>query len=261
MKFKIILILLICLFSIINIISLVSAAEKPVTQAIPLVRDPDLSETVNQIFTGPQFTPSIQLLLALAGLSLIPFFIISVTSFLRLVVVFSLVRTAMGTQQVPPNTVIIGLSFFMTIFIMSPVWQRIETEAIKPLQKGQITQAQAFAKGLEPIREFMFRQTRQADLALFANFARLPKTEELSDIPTIVLIPAFIISELKTGFQIGFIIFLPFLIIDMVVANVLLSLGMFMLSPVMVSLPFKILLFVLADGWNLITRGLMSSFY
>ena len=237
------------------------AAARALPAVQPVVRDPNLNIDLNHLFSGPQFTTSVQLLLALAGISLIPFFLISVTSFLRLVVVFSMVRTALGTQQVPPNAVIIGLSFFMTIFIMSPVWEKIDTAAVRPYQRGQISQAQAFQKGLEPLREFMFKQTRQADLALFVNFSRIPRADKLVDIPTVVLIQAYIISELKTGFQIGFVIFLPFLIIDMVVANVLLSLGMFMLSPVMVSLPFKILLFVLADGWHLITRGLMASFY
>lgn len=235
------------------------AAGPPAAQ--PLVRDPNINVNLNQILGSPQFSPSIQLLIALAAISLVPFFLISVTSFIRLIIVFSMVRTALGTQQVPPNPVIIGLSFFMTIFIMSPVWEKINNQAVIPYQKGQITQAQAFQTGFEPLREFMFKQTRQQDLALFVNFAKLPKAENLSDIPTVVLIPAFMISELKTSFQIGFVIFLPFLIIDLVVANVLLSLGMFMLSPVMVSLPFKILLFVLVDGWHLITRGLMTSFF
>lgn len=230
-------------------------------EAVPLVRDPNININLNQILGAPQFSQSIQLLIALASITLIPFFLISVTSFIRIVIVFSMVRTALGTQQVPPNPVIIGLAFFMTIFIMSPVWEKIDRSAVQPFQKGKITQAEAFKLGLEPIKEFMFKQTRQNDLALFVNFARLPKADELSDIPTVVLIPAFMISELKTAFQIGFVIFLPFIIIDLVVANVLLSLGMFMLSPVMVSLPFKILLFVLVDGWNLITRGLLTSFF
>jgi len=174
--------------------------------------------------------------------------------------VLGMIRMAVGTQQTPPNAVIIGLSVFMTIFIMTPVWQEINTKAIVPYNQKKISQAKAFELGAEPLRKFMFRQTREPDLRLFIQFSRIKPPTKFEEVPTYVLIPAFIISELKTAFQIGFLIFIPFIVIDLVVANILLSLGMFMLSPVMVSLPFKILLFVLSDGWNLICRGLMMSF-
>jgi len=221
-----------------------------------------LSPTINfkDIMASPQFTNSIQLLLSLSLISLIPFFLMSVTSFLRIIIVFALLRTAIGTQQVPPNTVLIGLALFMTVFVMSPVWQDVNKNAFTPYNEGKISQAKAFEVGMKPLSEFMLRQTREKDLALFVQFSKIPPPKTAADVPYYVLIPAFMISELKTAFQIGFLLFIPFIIIDLVVANILLSLGMFMLSPVMVSLPFKILLFVLVDGWNLITRGLLMSF-
>ncbi|MFA5098323.1 MAG: flagellar type III secretion system pore protein FliP [Candidatus Margulisiibacteriota bacterium] len=212
------------------------------------------------VFAPEQFSNSVQLLITLSLITLVPFFLISVTSFLRIIIVLGLARTAIGTQQVPPNSVIIGLSLFMTAFIMTPVWNEINTKAVIPYNQGRISQVKAFETGMQPLRKFMFKQTREADLSLFIQFSRIARPKTFDDVPTYVLIPAFMISELKTAFQIGFLLFIPFIMIDLVVANVLLSLGMFMLSPVMVSLPFKILLFVLADGWNLITRGLMMSF-
>lgn len=215
---------------------------------------------VRDIMASPQFSNSVQLILALALISLVPFFLISVTSFLRIIIVFALLRTAVGTQQVPPNTVLVGLALFMTVFIMSPVWQEVNRTAIIPYNEGKISQIKAFEIGMKPLAMFMLRQTREKDLALFVQFAKIPAPKSAEEVPIYVLIPSFMISELKTAFQIGFLLFVPFIIIDLVVANILLSLGMFMLSPVMVSLPFKILLFVLVDGWNLITRGLLMSF-
>lgn len=212
------------------------------------------------ILASPQFSNSIQLIISLAAVSLVPFFLISVTSFLRIIIVFALVRTAIGTQQVPPNTVMVGLALFMTVFIMAPVWTEVNETAVIPYNAKKISQAQAIETGLKPLHKFMIKQTREKDLALFVQFARIKVPKTADEIPIYVLIPSFMISELKTAFQIGFILFIPFIIIDLTVANILLSLGMFMLSPVMVSLPFKILLFVLVDGWNLICRGLLMSF-
>jgi len=212
------------------------------------------------LMASPQFSNSIQMILSLSLISLIPFFLISVTSFLRIIIVFSLVRTAIGTQQVPPGSVIVGLAFFMTVFIMNPVWQEINTNAVEPYNAGKISQEQAFERGLKPLQTFMIKQTREKDLALFVQFSKIPKPKSVEEVPIYVLIPSFMISELKTAFQIGFLLFIPFIVIDLTVANILLSLGMFMLSPVMVSLPFKVLLFVLVDGWNLISRGLLMSF-
>lgn len=217
----------------------------------------DIDSLTNPI----QFSTSIQLLLTLTVISFIPFFLMTVTSFLRIVIVLGMVRTAVGTQQTPPSPVIISLALFMTIFIMSPVWKEIDRVAIRPLNQGKINQQQAFERGIEPLRQFMFKQTREKDLGLFIEFAQIKNIKSRKNIPTYVLIPAFSISELKTAFQIAFLLFLPFVVIDLVVSNILLSLGMFMLSPVIVSLPFKILLFVLADGWYLICKGLMESFF
>ncbi len=222
----------------------------------PLAARIDLRE----IMASPQFSNSIQLILSLALISLIPFFLISVTSFLRIIIVFSLVRTAVGTQQVPPSTVIVGLALFMTVFIMSPVWEEVNETAINPYNQGKISQIAAFERGMKPVQKFMLKQTREKDLALFVQFSHIAPPKSADEVPIYVLIPSFMISELKTAFQIGFLLFIPFIMIDLTVANILLSLGMFMLSPVMVSLPFKVLLFVLVDGWNLISRGLLMSF-
>jgi flagellar biosynthetic protein FliP len=215
---------------------------------------------INQIMASPQFSSSVQMILSIALISLVPFFLISVTSFLRIIIVFALLRTALGTQQVPPNAVLTGIALFMTVFIMTPVWKEVNDTAVVPYQKGKLTEVKAFEVGMKPITQFMLRQTRENDLALFVQFAKIKPPTRAEEVPTYVVIPSFMISELKTAFQIGFLLFIPFIIIDLVVANILLSLGMFMLSPVMVSLPFKILLFVLVDGWNLITRGLLMSF-
>lgn len=215
---------------------------------------------INSLIASPQFSNSIQLMIALSLITLIPFFLMSVTAFLRIIIVFSLLRTAIGTQQVPPSSVLVGLAIFMTVFVMSPVWQEVNKNAITPYNQGKISQTKAFEIGMKPVSQFMLRQTREKDLALFVQFSKIPPPKSPSDIPVYVLIPSFMISELKTAFQIGFLLFVPFIIIDLVVANILLSLGMFMLSPVMISLPFKILLFVLVDGWNLLTRGLLMSF-
>jgi flagellar biosynthetic protein FliP len=225
-------------------------------QVTPLAAQIDIRD----IMATPQFSNSVQLILALSLISLVPFFLISATSFLRIIIVFALARTAIGTQQVPPTMVIVGLALFMTIFIMSPVWQEVNNTAITPYNQGKISQARAFEIGMKPLQKFMIRQTRENDLALFVQFSQIETPKTVDDVPIYVLIPSFMISELKTAFQIGFLLFVPFIIIDLTVANVLLSLGMFMLSPVMVSLPFKVLLFVLVDGWNLISRGLLMSF-
>ncbi|MDP2799790.1 MAG: flagellar type III secretion system pore protein FliP, partial [Deltaproteobacteria bacterium] len=202
----------------------------------------------------------LQILLLLTVFSLAPAILLMMTSFTRLAVVFSFLRHAVGTQQTPPNQIIIGLSIFLTFFIMAPVWQTVHEQALKPYLAEEITQAEALDQALVPIRNFMFKHTREKDLSLFVNIAKMERPQNKEDVPTTVLIPAFMISELKTAFQIGFILYIPFLVIDMVVASVLLSMGMMMLPPVMVSLPFKLLLFVLVDGWYLIVGSLVKSF-
>jgi len=202
----------------------------------------------------------IEILLIFTILSVAPAILLMTTCFTRLVIAFSFLRSAMGTQQMPPTQVLIGLALFLTLFIMSPVLKQINEQAVKPYMSEEVNLEQAFKAGLQPLRGFMFKQTREKDLALFLSMAKLEKPANKEEVPSSILIPAFMISELKTAFQIGFILFLPFLVIDMVVASVLLSMGMMMLPPVMVSLPFKLLLFVLVDGWHLIVGSLVQSF-
>jgi len=204
---------------------------------------------------------AIQILLLLTVISLAPAILVTLTSFTRIIVVFSLLRRSMGTMQMPPNQVLIGLALFLTLFSMAPVFNQINNQALKPFLAKEINQKEAYEKGIQPLRDFMLSQTREKDLALFVHFAKIERPKGPSDLPTYVIIPAFIISELKTAFQMGFLIYLPFLIIDMVVASVLLSMGMLMLPPIMISLPFKILLFVMVDGWNLVIRSLIMSFH
>ncbi|MDA0189387.1 MAG: flagellar type III secretion system pore protein FliP [Proteobacteria bacterium] len=206
------------------------------------------------------WTLTIQTLLTLTALTFIPAALLMMTSFTRIIIVLSLLRHALGTQTSPPNQVLVGLALFLTFFIMSPVLDRIHAEAYQPLSEDRITFVQAIERGTVPLRAFMLRQTRETDIGLFARLARVQKMESPDDIPMRVLIPAFVTSELKTAFQIGFVVFIPFLIIDMVVASVLMSMGMMMMSPVMVSLPFKLMLFVLVDGWHLILGSLVQSF-
>ncbi|HIJ80615.1 MAG TPA: flagellar type III secretion system pore protein FliP [Desulfuromonadales bacterium] len=203
---------------------------------------------------------TIQIFLLLTILSLAPGLLIMTTSFTRISVVLSFLRTAMGTQAAPSNQVILSLSMFLTFFIMTPVWQQINTEAYQPWKAQQISQEQAMDRAVKPLRKFMLAQTREKDLALFVSLSKLQRPKNAEDIPTLTIIPAFMISELRTAFQIGFLIYIPFIVVDMVVASVLMSMGMMMLPPVMISLPFKILLFVLVDGWGLVIGSLVKSF-
>ncbi|MBD9533817.1 flagellar type III secretion system pore protein FliP [Comamonas sp. CMM01] len=209
---------------------------------------------------GTNFSVPIQTLLFFTALSFLPAILLMMTGFTRIVIVLSLLRQALGTQSSPPNQVIIGLSLFLTLFVMGPTLDRVYEDAYKPYSSGAITFEAAVGKAELPMRDFMQRQTRQSDYALFARLAKLPADTKIEDAPFRVVVPSFVISELKTAFQIGFMIFIPFLIIDMVVSSILMSLGMMMLSPVLVALPFKIMLFVLADGWNLLIGSLASSF-
>ncbi|HNF91089.1 MAG TPA: flagellar type III secretion system pore protein FliP [Accumulibacter sp.] len=202
----------------------------------------------------------IQTLITLTALTFIPAAVLMMTGFTRIIIVLSLLRHALGTQTSPPNQVLVGLSLFLTFFVMAPVLDRIYSEAYLPLSENRITFPQAIDRAAVPLKGFMLKQTREADIGLFARLARIEKIEKPEDTPMRVLIPAFVTSELKTAFQIGFIIFIPFLVIDMVVASVLMSMGMMMMSPVMVSLPMKLMLFVLVDGWHLIVGSLVQSF-
>ena len=205
-------------------------------------------------------TVVLQIFLLMTVLSLAPAILIMLTSFTRIVIVLSLLRRALGTNQMPPNQVMVGLALFLTFFIMAPVWQQVNQDALQPYLDKKIDHQQAFANASKPLKEFMMKQTREKDLALFVDIAEVGRPRTVEDIPTKVLIPSFIISEVKTAFQIGLLLYVPFLIIDMVVASVLLSMGMMMLPPIMISLPFKLMLFVLADGWYLLVGSLVKSF-
>ncbi len=221
---------------------------------------PTLTLGVEQADSPEKVSTLLQVLLLLTVLSLAPAIVVMMTSFTRFAIVLSLVRHALGTQQMPPNQIIVGLALLLTFFLMTPVFNQINNEALQPYLAEEISQQDALDKALNPIRAFMLKQTRKKDLGLFIDIANLDKPNSYDEIPTIVVLSAFVISELKTAFQIGFVIYIPFLVIDMVVASVLLSMGMMMLPPFMVSLPFKLMLFVLIDGWNILIGSMIKSF-
>ncbi|WP_442886020.1 flagellar type III secretion system pore protein FliP [Desulfotomaculum sp. 1211_IL3151] len=228
--------------------------------AEPLIPIPNINLNVETATEPQQVVDSVKLLIFLTLLSMVPAFLMMLTSFTRIIVVLSFLRTALGTQQTPPNQVLIGLALFLTIFIMQPVYQDINKDAIQPYLANQLTYEQATDQAAKPLRDFMVRQTREKDLGLFLNIAKMDKPQNVDQVPMSVLVPSFVISELKTAFQIGFVLFVPFLVIDMVVASTLMSMGMFMLPPVMVALPFKLLLFVMVDGWYLVIKSLVETF-
>ena len=210
---------------------------------------------------GQTYTLSLQILLAMTALTLLPAALMMLTSFTRIIIVLGLLRQALGTAQTPSNQILLGLSLFLTLFVMSPVLDRIHDQALQPWMNEQIDSTEALSRAEVPLREFMLRQTRQADLRLFSEMSGVSEQVALPEVPFRVLVPAFVTSELKTAFQFGFVVFIPFLIIDLVVASVLMSMGMMMLSPVIISFPFKLMLFVLADGWNLIIGSLAGSYF
>jgi len=215
---------------------------------------------VGQGAGGTSYSVPIQTLLFFTALSFLPAVLLLMTGFTRIVIVLSLLRQAIGTQAAPPNQVVVGLSLFLTFFVMGPTIDKVYTEAYQPYSENKIAFDEALKRGEMPMRQFMLKQTRQADVMLFAKLAKIDPSVKSADVPFKVLVPAFVTSELKSAFQIGFLIFIPFLVIDMIVASVLMSLGMMMLSPVLVALPFKLMLFVLADGWNLLLGSLAASF-
>lgn len=252
---RVVLAVLISLF----LISILNAQTKPNENlSFPI---PKITVEVGKADKSGDVAVTLQILFLMTILSLAPAIVILTTSFTRIIVVFHFLKQALGVQQMPPSQVLVGLALFLTFFIMSPVWEKINTDAIQPYLKNEITQAQAYERAVKPLREFMFKQVREDDLALFVSMANLPKPNNRDEIPTYVLIPAFAISELKIAFQIGFLIYIPFLMIDLIVASVLMSMGMIMLPPVMISMPFKILLFILIDGWHLVVQSLIQSFH
>jgi flagellar biosynthetic protein FliP len=244
------------LFSIIIIALVLSIYGHATAQGIPKI-----SLELEESQEPEDLSIALQILLILTVLSLAPAIIILLTSFVRLIIVFSFLRQAVGTHQMPPNQLLIGLALILTAFIMAPAIEQINKDAIQPYLAGDINQTQAYEAGIEPLRDFMLRQTREKDLALFVSMANIPQPESPNDLPTHLIIPGFVISEMRIAFQIGFLLYIPFLVIDMVVASVLMSMGMLMLPPIMVSLPFKILLFVLVDGWYLIVKSVVMGFH
>jgi flagellar biosynthesis protein FliP len=221
---------------------------------------PSLSVNLGELAQPSGMSTVVKVALVMTVLAILPSVLILFTSFVRLIIVFHFLRQALSTQTVPPNQVLAGLALMLTFFIMSPVGQRVYDEAVVPYQSGQVAGEQALRQGLAPVKDWMLRNTRESDLLLFAGLAKIPRPATRADVPLRVVMPAFLISELKTGFQIGFLLFLPFLVIDLVVSSVLLSMGMMMLPPVMISFPFKILLFVMVDGWHLLVGSLVQSF-
>lgn len=223
---------------------------------------PDLADFVGSVGAKPaELSSAMRIMILLTALSLIPALMIATTAFLRIVIVLSMLRHAMGMQDTPPNAALLSIALFLTLFTMQPVWQTVEQKAWQPWQKHQISGDAAVRAGLVPVRDFMVRQTRENDLALMVEISGSKQPETIDDIGLMQLIPAFMLSELRTAFQIGFMIFLPFLLVDIIVASVLTSLGMMMVPPVMISLPLKVLMFILIDGWNLVTRSLVGSFH
>ncbi|WP_433943320.1 flagellar type III secretion system pore protein FliP [Paenibacillus sp. SN-8-1] len=221
---------------------------------------PNISVQVGDSDGSKPSTSSLSILLLITILSVAPAILVLMTSFTRIVIVLGFVRSALGTQQMPPNQVLVGLALFLTLFVMSPTLSQINDVALQPYLKGEITQTAALEKAAVPMKKFMYSHTRNKDLQLFMSYTKTEKPKSYEDLPITVLVPAYAISELKTAFQMGFMIFIPFLIIDMVVASTLMAMGMMMLPPVMISLPFKILLFVLVDGWYLVVKSLLVSF-
>ncbi len=221
---------------------------------------PKIGINVGTAESGEDVSVTLQLLLLMTILSLAPSILIMTTSYLRMIIVFHFLKSALGTQQMPPSQLLAGIALFITFFVMAPTWNKVNDEALKPLMDGKVTVDSAYNKGIEPIREFMFRNVRDEDLELFIGLASIERPDSRDDLPTYIVIPAFALSELRAGFIIGFFLFIPFLMVDMIISSILMSMGMMMLPPMLVSLPFKILLFILVDGWNLIVGSLVRSF-
>jgi flagellar biosynthetic protein FliP len=237
------------------------AQSAPAAPSAPTVPIPEVNIGVGQAKSPEQVVGALQILLLLTVLALAPTLLVLMTSFTRIIVVLSFVRTAMGTQQVPPNQVLVGLALLLTFFVMNPVIRDVNTNAVQPYLHHKISQSVALDRAMKPLRAFMFKQTREKDIQLFYSISKEPRPREQKDVPTYLLVPAFVLSELKTAFQIGFAIYIPFIVIDMVIASILLSMGMMMIPPVIISLPFKILIFILVDGWDLTVSALFQSFH
>ena len=246
------------MYRVLPLVLLLVSAQLPVYAEGSII--PGLDINIGTSNDPADTSVTLQILLLITLLSIAPAILVLMTSFTRIVIVLSFVRTSLATQQMPPNQVLIGLALFLTLFIMGPTFSAVNETALQPYLNGQISQQEAFTKASEPMKEFMGKYTREKDLKLFLEYLKIDRPKSIQDIPLTALVPAYVISELKTAFQMGFMIFIPFLVIDMIVSSVLMSMGMMMLPPVMISLPFKILLFVLVDGWYLIVKSLLVSF-
>lgn len=253
MKKKLILILI---FAGVMFISENLSAQQ--TSSIPF---PKIDLEVGTAKDGSDVSTTLQVLLLMTILSLAPSLVIMTTAYLRIIIVFHFLKNALGTQQMPPSQLLAGIALFVTFFIMAPTWNKVNDQALQPLMDNKIKVSEAYDKGIEPIREFMFKNVKEDDLELFVGLSNIERPKNRDDLPTYILIPAFVLSELRTGFIIGFFMFIPFIMVDMIVSSILMSMGMMMMPPMMISLPFKILLFILVDGWNLIIGSLVRSFH
>lgn len=245
---------------ILTVIFLFLAADSFAQQKSPSIPFPKISLDVGTAQTGNDVSVTLQILLLMTVLSLAPSLVIMTTSYLRIIIVFHFLKSALGTQQMPPSQLLAGVALFITFFIMAPTWNKVNDEALKPLMANQINVEEAYNKGIEPIRQFMFKQTREEDMELFIGLSNQVRPANRTEIPTYILIPSYVLSELRAGFIMGFFLFIPFIMVDMIISSILMAMGMMMMPPMMISLPFKILLFILVDGWNLIIGSLIRSF-
>lgn len=240
---------------------LVFAIQTQAQQAQQTIPFPKINLDVGTAKDGGDVSVTLQILLMMTILSLAPSIVIMTTSYLRIIIVFHFLKSALGTQQMPPSQLLAGVALFLTFFVMAPTWNKVNDEALKPLMDNKLTTQQAYDKGIEPIRQFMFKNVRDEDLELFIGLSQQARPATRNDVATYILIPAFVLSELRAGFIMGFFLFIPFIMVDMIVSSILMSMGMMMMPPMMISLPFKILLFILVDGWNLIVSSLVRSFH
>ena len=251
------LLIIIFLFVVFAVTSFAQQTTQTQSLSFPL---PKLDVQVGSSNNGQDVSVTLQILLLMTILALAPSIMIMTTAYLRIIIVFHFLKSALGTQQMPPGQLLAGVALFITFFVMAPTWNKVNEDALKPLMDEKITTEEAYNKGIEPIREFMFKHVRDEDLGLFVSLANMTRPNNRNELPTYIVIPAFVLSELRTGFIIGFFLFIPFLMVDMIVSSILMSMGMMMLPPMLVSLPFKILLFILVDGWNLIVGSVVRSF-
>jgi len=249
------------LLAIVLLLLLVLTVQTQAQQAQQTIPFPKINLDVGTAKDGGDVSVTLQILLMMTILSLAPSIVIMTTAYLRIIIVFHFLKSALGTQQMPPSQLLAGVALFVTFFIMAPTWNKVNDEALKPLMDNKLTTSQAYDKGIEPIRQFMFKNVREEDLELFIGLSQQARPATRNDVATYILIPAFVLSEMRAGFIMGFFLFIPFIMVDMIVSSILMSMGMMMMPPMMISLPFKILLFILVDGWNLIVSSLVRSFH